>query len=211
MVKTIPKRKLSPIKIILIVLAIIVGLPILFILGSIAIYTFILTPIDKAKFETLDKDSKALFSTVKQISNGAEPWVYDASCEAERAGPWATGSYFCSTKLSFEISVTDALTVASLHEKYFPTVDAAQWLKAETELIKLPLGMFGVSFVVSGAEKAYISQSNITCTYLAKLSQPVDEFNNLNPIYGSPINAGDARFGIQLDCSGKTMGNWYSR
>jgi hypothetical protein len=208
--KTIQKRKLSPLKIVIIILAVFIGLPVVFILGSLVVHFLILQPIDRAKFESLDKDSRALFATVQQISNGSEPWVYDASCEPDRAGPWATGAYFCTTKMSFEVSVTDALTVASLHTKYFPTIDAAGWLKPETELSKLPIGEFGVNFVVSGAEKFYIAQVDVDCTYLMKLAQPFDKFNRLPYTYGSPVSGATGRIIANVECTGLTSGDWYA-
>lgn len=208
--KTTKKRTLSPLKIILIVLAAVIGLPILFILGSVAINKLILQPIDKAKFESLDKDSRTLFAQVKKISAGAEPWEYTASCEAERSGPWATGSYYCTTKMSFEIPVSDALTVASLHLKYFPTIDSAGWLRPSTELTKLPANDFGINFVVSGAEKKYTSD-NVDCTYSALLDQQNIDYSKPESTYGSKLRDSSGRLTLSFRCNGKTSTDWYSQ
>ena len=208
--KTIKKRTLSPIKIILIVLAVVIGLPIIFILGTIALSVLIWQPIDKAKFESLDKNSQALFATVQQISNGSEPWVYEASCEPERAGPWATGSFYCTTEMSFEVPVTDAITVSALNTKYFPTIDSASWLTPQTELSTLPVGEFGVNFVVSSAEKSYQADGDVRCTYLAKLAQPKEgQGEILDPTYGSEIKS-PGRILLQLRCRDIASGDWYA-
>ena len=208
--KTIKKRTLSPLKIILIILAVVIGLPIIFVLGTIAVSVLILQPIDKAKFESLDKNSRALFATVQQISNNSEPWVYDASCEPERAGPWATGSYYCTTELSFEEPVTDAITVSALNTKYFPSIDNASWLTPQTELSTLPVGDFGVNFVVSGAEKSYLTEGDVRCNYLAKIGQAYNESNELDYTYGSQISGGEGRALISLSCTEITSGDWYA-
>jgi hypothetical protein len=207
MVKLPTKRK----PILRIVVLSIAAVPVLFIL-YVLFATFVITPsleaIDNSKFEKLDEQSRQLYEQVKAVSGGAETWKYTTSCYEQKTGDWPTGIFTCSTLLSSDIAVISAAQVNVLHEKYYPVIDSASMLKPQSELNKQYPGAFGVTFVVSSAEKFYkfSEDDSIDCTYITKLYQ---SSNDADFGYGLEIKGGIGDARISLECSGEARGHWY--
>ncbi len=201
-----PKKKMTIVKKILLVIVAIPVLFILFIIGTM-VTAPIFDNIDKARFETLDKQSKLIYEAVKAKSGDVEKWKYEASCDDILAGPWPTGEFLCGTSLSTQIDVTSAAQVSALHEKYYPVIDSSNSLKPTTELDRQSIGQFGVSFVVSSAEKYYVITNDIRCTYLIKLDQFSGVFDKER--YGTPIENNKGTVDISLNCADKARDDWY--
>ena len=207
MVKLPTKRK----PILRIVLVSIAALPVLFIL-YVLFTAYVISPsleaIDISKFEKLDEQSQQLFEQVKTVSGGVETWKYTTSCYEQKSGDWPTGIFSCSTLLSSNVAVTSAAQVNALHEKYYPMIDSASILEPQSELSKQYPGAFGVSFVVSSAEKFYkfSEDDSIDCTYMTKLYQ---SSNDADFGYGLDIKSGIGDARISLECAGEARGHWY--
>ncbi len=203
MTKNISKKNnKSHLKIILGVIASLLVMIIIFIVS----YGPITNVIEKNRFEQLDKSMQKIYQELVLLSDGPNQWSYKKTCEPERSGPWETGSYYCSIKISLSKDVSSASEVSTLHDKYFPIIDQSSSLKPTTELDRQPVGVFGQKFVVSSAEKRYIEKNtNINCTYLAKISQKDDSnITSLN-LYGTDIINNNGNGKIALVCETKTI------
>lgn len=203
MTKNISKKnKKSHLKIILGIIASLLVMIIIFIVS----YGPITNVIEKNRFEQLDKSMQKIYQELVLLSDEPNQWNYEKTCEPERSGPWETGSYYCSIKISLSKEVSSASEVSTLHDKYFPIIDQSILLKPTTELSKQPVDDFGQKFVVSSAEKRYVEKNtNITCTYLAKTSQKDDSnITSLN-LYGTDIINNNGNGKIALVCETKTI------
>lgn len=181
----------------------------LFIIVVVYVITPILETIDKSKFDNLADESHVLYDDIVRASGGQESWTYNKSCEPEYSGPWPTGVYYCTMRISTEVQVTAVEQFVTLHNKYYPVVDESPILSPTDNLKKAYPGDFGVRFVVSSAERHYnLSNDNsIDCTYLARLSQS----NKDTEIgYGIAIKDGIGKVNIGLECTDKARKDWYN-
>lgn len=212
MVMIVKRRMPLAVKIILIVLAALIVVPVI-VIGIFMLLSPISDNMDKSKFEKLDSQSREIFSQVKAAAgDDGEDWTYRAKCEAETTGDWPTGRYWCTTQMEAYFPVTTATEHLALHDKYYSLFERSYYLKEKQALKKQFPEDFGTKFVVSGAEKKYLitAGDDIVCDYLAELTQPYDKFNSLTYTYGSPISGDKGRVYISLDCTGIASGNWYS-
>lgn len=210
MEKRAPKRK----HILRNILLAIAAVPVLFVLYIVIM--FLLSPvideIDKARFVKLDEQSRGLYEQIKAKSGGIEPWTYAASCDAERSGPWPTGSYYCKTEIVTELVGLSVDQVNALHDKYYGLIDSAAFIEPRTGLDKQLPGYFGVKFVVSSAERQYSlkSDDSIRCTYLIELVQPLPPAGVIyNQKYGADIANGVGRIYLRFTCMDIANGDWY--
>jgi len=162
--------------------------------------------IDKAKFEKLDTQSRALYEEVKAASGGAEMWTYEASCALGGSGGFqAYSQYNCETNISMEAKASSVDQLNALHAKYYTVFDGSTSLKQKTALNEQYPRDFGVRFVRSSADKQYVSSDgNVTCTYLGGLSDGNDV------PYGTELSVDKAFVTINLTCFDKARGNWYN-
>lgn len=205
MAKLTPKHK----PILRIILLSIAAIPVLFIIYIIVVTLLdpVFNNIDKAKFEKLDTQSRALYEQIKAVSGGADTWAYKASCEVGGSGGFQTyAQYNCETRISTVLPANSVDQLNALHAKYYPVFDGASMLTQKTQLDKEYPGEFGVKFVVSGAEKLYktVSNNSIECTYLARLG------DRGNSLYGTGLSIGDAFISISLRCTDHARGDWYN-
>ena len=192
-------------KIVLIVIACILVLPVILVVSSLLVSP-IFGIFDKAKFEGLDRNSQAIFDTLKLKSYGSETWSYTKKCDPELTGDWPTGKYYCWTKSAAEVPATDVSKLTRLHDKYFAIIDNSTFLKTRTQLNKQFPDEFGVKFTVSSAEKEYNMIGNdVICTYFVGLGQLSIDLDNR---YGAEI-ANKAKIAISLTCSELASGDWY--
>jgi len=170
----------------------------------------ILNKIDQNRFVTLDLQMQRLFADIKSTSDKSDVWVYRKSCEPERSGPWATGNYYCSTKISMTKTVTSVKEIADLQSKYYPIINNSEILKAKSDLdLELP-GDFGKNFVVSSAEKRYRENSTkISCTYLNKLYQINDNGDFSLNKYSATIVNDIGNINISLKCTDRAYEDRY--
>ena len=169
------------------------------------IQTKISSIFEKSRFEKLDRDTTMIFESLKTRSVGSEQWKYTKDCESTTVG-WAPESeYLCETQISTDVTVSTVDEVNYLHDKYYPVIEGFNILKATNELDKEFPSQFGISFVVSSAEKKY-ELDNAKCTYLIWLGQA----NNYDlQDYGKDIkNHGRAE--LSFRCTDKAAGNWYN-
>lgn len=173
----------------------------------------IMDTIDKNRFLTLDSQIQKLYDSVKANSSESDAWIYEKSCESEYSGPWPTGSYFCTAKISLTKTVTTAEEVADLQNKYYPIINNSGILKASSELnLQLP-NDFGINFVVSSAERRYNEEkSTLGCKYTIDLFQNNNSTTKSyeeNVSLGSTINNGLGKVVIALESTNKARSNWY--
>ena len=187
-----------------------IAIPIFAIIFGFLAYRPILDKIDQDRFAKLDTQMRKVYKSIEEVSGKSDAWTYEKSCEPEYSGPWQTGRYYCTTKISMDKTIASAKEVADLQDKYYPIIDSSEVLKAESKLDSQPAGDFGISFVVSSAEKRYIEDSTkVSCNYLNKLDQTVDDKNFSTKKYGSVIEDGVGSVNMSLTCSGKSYKNWY--
>lgn len=211
MVKKIDENKLKKkkiFKIILLTPLILLGLLVLFI---IAVYATspIFDKIEQNKYEQLDTGMQNLFSQIKSNANEGDDWKYAAVCNDVLAGDFPTGQYDCVTSISLQKTITSVDQLNSLQAKYYPIIDGSDTLTTKTELDPELPDDFGKNFVVSSAEKEYIDESGIECSYINKLNQAADEYDLDLDSYGSEIINGDGRLVISLRCEGIAREAWY--
>ena len=189
------------------------GFSIFAIIFGFLAYRPILDKIDQDRFAKLDTQMRKVYKSIEEVSGKSDAWTYEKSCEPEYSGPWQTGRYYCTTKISMDKTIASAKEVADLQDKYYPIIDSSEALKAESELDLQPAGDFGISFVVSSAEKRYIEKStDLECKYSISLSQRVNDNTKSyeeNVIYGSGINDGIGKITITLESTNKARSNWY--
>lgn len=172
----------------------------------------ILDRIDREKMTKLDTDMRSLYDTIKKSSSGNDNWKYANVCSPVRSGPWPTGDYNCITSISLEKTITSATEVKEYHAKYYPIIDKNPLLIKSGELDEQPVGVFGSYFVVSSAEKRYLSSSTKTdCRYLESLHQTQANELTKNYQYGSDIDNGQGRFIISLRCDETARDKWYPK
>lgn len=179
------------------------------ILGFLA-YRPILNKFEQDHFAKLDTQMQKLYNSVRAASDKSDVWIYEKNCEPEYSGPWQTGSYYCTVKISMSKTVTSAKEVADLQNKYYPIIDGSEVLIAKSELDPQLPDDFGVNFVVSSAEKRYEeNDTKVLCTYLNKLYQTTNSTDFSINKYGSIIKNGLGDANLSLTCSGKSYENRY--
>jgi len=154
-----------------------------------------------------------LYKDVKANADEADAWIYEKGCEPEYSGPWPTGGYFCTAKISLTKTVTTAKELADLQNKYYPIINNSEILKASSELnLQLP-NDFGINFVVSSAERRYSEKrSTLGCKYSIDLFQNTDDTTKTyeeNVSLGSNINNGLGKVVIALESTNKARSDWY--
>lgn len=170
----------------------------------------IMDTVDKNRFLMLDSQMQKLYKDVKANADEADAWIYEKGCEPEYSGPWPTGGYFCTAKISLTKTVTTAKELADLQNKYYPIINNSEILKASSELnLQLP-NDFGINFVVSSAERRY-SENNtkISCIYLNKLYQAINGNDFSANEYGTMITNDAGKININLKCTDKSRSDWY--
>ena len=185
-------------------------IPILVVVLGMLTYRPILNKIDQDRFKKLDIQMQSLYKSIKESSNKLDDWTYEKSCEPEFSGPWQTGSYYCTTKISTEKLATSAKEVADLQNKYYPIIDGNKILKAKTELDQQLPGDFGINFVISSAKKRYEEESTkIPCTYLNKTYQAYNNVDFYKNEYGASFKNNTGNINISITCSSIARKNWY--
>lgn len=198
------------VKIILIVLAALIVVPVI-VIGIFMLLSPISDNMDKSKFEKLDSQSREIFSQVKAAAGDKEVWMYKAECTDIFTGDWPTGEYNCKTTISMEALVTTPEEVRTLHNKYYAIIESSYYLKPKMDLKMRADGDFGVNFVISSAEKDYFStvDDTVGCRYTSELSHTGDKFNALNYGYGTPIAGTVGTLIFSFRCSDKARSDWY--
>ncbi len=201
-------KQTSNLKKILIVVGIIIGLPVAFVIISIALSP-ILDAIDHSKFNTLDQQSRAVFNTIKNASGGADDWKYQAGCEDDNAGFFGAPEYICNTILALDTTAVSATQIKTLHDKYYSVINHSPDIKPTDVLNEQLASQFGSSFVISSAERHYKTSGGLGCTYIAQVAQIHENTTYGDTSYGAPINGGIARVLITFSCGDMARGNWY--
>ena len=184
------------------------GLIVLF-FGSILAPMPLTDAIDRERFIKLDENTKKLYEQIRAKSVN-EDWKYSASCEDQMAGSFATGSYYCTTKISTEFMTADSADLIRMHDKYFHVINSADFITPYGNLNKLPLLYFGKQFVVSYAEQQYTLKSNpeLYCTYFMQLEQASNS-SLKDQGTGMPVIISPTKLSIEFRCEDKATGNWY--
>lgn len=198
--------KESPTKKILLVITCVIVLPVVGFFVSIPIFD----KLDQDRFATLDTQIKSIFQNLQSTSGETDAWQYETACSTIMSGWMATGTYDCSTLISFEKAITSVQEVNSLQAKYYPAINDSDNLNQKTDLdLQLP-NDFGKKFVVSSAEKRFTEvKSGIECRYLIKLDQDKSNENTKNSTYGSKIDNSLGNLRISLRCSETARSDWY--
>jgi hypothetical protein len=201
------KKRMSRSKVIMIIVIAIVLAPIVYVIGILALDP-VFDSVDKARFETLDKNATALYQSLKSAGN--EDWTYEASCFEEYAGI-ADGRIHCSTNIILDKTISSVNELNMLHNTYFGIIDQAHWLKPTTELDKQLPNEFGVVFNYSTAEKGYEvkNDNRISCRYITSLTQIEETY--LNSRYGKPILGESGLAGLSIECSDIARESWFKK
>jgi hypothetical protein len=197
------------IKIALLIPLVLLGLGILFLIGVFATSP-IFDKFDQERFKKLDTQMQNLYQNIKQTSDESDEWKYSAVCTPERSGWAATGRYHCVTSISTQKNVTSVQEINDLQSKYYPIIDKSDKLTSKAELDPQYPDDFGKKFVVSSAEKRYISNgTGIGCKYLIKLFQSIDNERLAPEAYGSEITGDTGNVVVSLRCTDIARKAWY--
>lgn len=189
-------------KIILIVLASIIGLIVLY----IAVFIPIKNKFEEHKYERLSQNMNNLYQDMLEVAEDSEELIYKNECAPEYTGDWPTGKYYCKSSIKLDKPISDVSEVSSAQSRFFKIVDNNNFMKPITELFVYYPEYFGKEFVVSSVEKDY-NTSDIRCKFSNDLIRD-DKSYNIDQ-FGDKIYENEGRLLLSISCTGLTSKSWY--